>query len=372
VNVLPIADQLWATVDTAYWGRIDPETLQRVPGKVHAADLVLNAHPACDPRTGECYVQHPCSPIAAPITNQACISQLVPHNRTPNMHLKLLSRVSLPESLLIQHAHSLCVTPDWFVAHLESFGPRPTCPDFKVTGMLNMLHQAENNMWIVMNRKTFETRVMSSGNHTFVNNHFWNCYEHKGQVVTELVAATGEYLDAFFAERLKETPHWDQYFHPPKRCYIPPTGSDITCEQMMKDPDVIFDYPTYNPNFKMNPHYKWVYGVGITNRESRLFDSIVKINAHSGTVQRRWDGYPDLFVTEADFVPRTASTRGQNEDDGVLLSVVYNWTEDKSYYYIFDADTLKLVDSYPLQQVIPYHAHGVVCTNHRQRCFTNP
>ena len=32
VNVLPIADQLWATVDTAYWGRIDPETLQRVPG----------------------------------------------------------------------------------------------------------------------------------------------------------------------------------------------------------------------------------------------------------------------------------------------------------------------------------------------------
>ena len=62
----------------------------------------------------------------------------------------------------------------------------------------------------------------------------------------------------------------------------------------------------------------------------RLFDSIVKINAHSGTVQRRWDGYPDLFVTEADFVPRTASTRGQNEDDGVLLSVVYNWTEVRS------------------------------------------
>ena len=58
VNLLPIEGQLWLTIDTSSWGRVDPQTLETVEGaKVDVSSLVLNAHPACDRATGECFVQ---------------------------------------------------------------------------------------------------------------------------------------------------------------------------------------------------------------------------------------------------------------------------------------------------------------------------
>ena len=65
---------------------------------------------------------------------------------------------------------------------------------------------------------------------------------------------------------------------------------------------------------------------------------------------------------EAGFVPRT--TNGQNhgqgkeqfdEDDGVLLSILYNATSDSSSVGIFDAKDLQLLLQYPLSFAVPFH-----------------
>mmetsp|Transcript_34001 Transcript_34001/g.108518 ORF Transcript_34001/g.108518 Transcript_34001/m.108518 type:complete len:523 (-) Transcript_34001:205-1773(-) len=53
VNLLPLRgpgaeQQLWLTIDTASWGRVDPQTLATLPGRAVVDSLVLNAHPACD------------------------------------------------------------------------------------------------------------------------------------------------------------------------------------------------------------------------------------------------------------------------------------------------------------------------------------
>ena len=52
---LPVQGQLWLTIDTVAWGRLDPETLETVPhARGHQVEH-LNAHP----RDGnECFVQH--------------------------------------------------------------------------------------------------------------------------------------------------------------------------------------------------------------------------------------------------------------------------------------------------------------------------
>ncbi len=55
----------------------------------------------------------------------------------------------------------------------------------------------------------------------------------------------------------------------------------------------------------------------------RFYDSLVKLDVRNGGLERRWTGGADVYVTEADFVPRP---EGGTEDDGVLVSVVYNST----------------------------------------------
>eukprot|EP00947_MAST-08B_sp_MAST-8B-sp1_P004192 g4192.t1 len=110
VNLLPIAGQLWLTIDTANWGRVDPDTLETVQSKVKVASLVLNAHPACDRKTGECFVQHPCPKKSSPLSNQVCVSRLAPGTGDSgdggDMDAIELSRATLPYNKLIQHSHS--------------------------------------------------------------------------------------------------------------------------------------------------------------------------------------------------------------------------------------------------------------------------
>ena len=196
VNMLPIDGQLWLTIDTAAWGRVNPDTLETIPGaKVDVPSLVLNAHPACDPNTGECFVQHPCSaPGAAPLSQDkpwskiACISKLVTTNG-PQMTTALFSNATMPKEKIIQHSHSPCITPNYVVSKLDAFGPRLKLED---TGMLKELHQVEDSLWQVMDRRSNKSSILMA-NKKFVNNHFWNCIENEnGAIVVDTVPATSE------------------------------------------------------------------------------------------------------------------------------------------------------------------------------------
>jgi carotenoid cleavage dioxygenase-like enzyme len=78
-------------------------------------------------------------------------------------------------------------------------------------------------------------------------------------------------------------------------------------------------------------------------------------------------------MTEFDFVP-TATEKSQNmhaEDDGVLLSVLYNATDDTSLFAIFNASTIEPIGIYPMEHSVPFHAHGIICKKGIP-CFTNP
>jgi hypothetical protein len=77
VNLLPIAGQLWLTIDTFSWGRVSPDSLETIPAIVDVPSTILNAHPACDPRTGECFVEHPCGPHDNPATDKVCVCVLL-------------------------------------------------------------------------------------------------------------------------------------------------------------------------------------------------------------------------------------------------------------------------------------------------------
>ena len=160
----------------------------------------LNAHPACDNRTRDCYVQHPCGKADVPLTDQACFSKLV--TTDTNIKTVELGRVTLAKNRLIQHSHEPCVTPNFVVAKIDSFSKTHDAHKGD-GGVLGELHQMEDNEWMMMDRRTNATTVMLS-NFSFVNNHFTNCYEDPadGTIVADTVATTSDYLSTYFADRL--------------------------------------------------------------------------------------------------------------------------------------------------------------------------
>mmetsp|Transcript_42582 Transcript_42582/g.95599 ORF Transcript_42582/g.95599 Transcript_42582/m.95599 type:complete len:513 (+) Transcript_42582:74-1612(+) len=370
VNLLPIKDQLWLTTDTSKWGRVHPETLATLPDEVEVDSTVLNAHPACDPSTDDCFVQYNCGQDRQPYTNQACVGRL--QTAATGMKAEEVSRTELPSRKLIQHSHSPCVTEHYVVSKIDSFTPRS--PLNSNSGVLKLLQQAEDDLWLVMDRKTNKSTILQ-GSVKFVNNHFWNCYETPdGNVVIDSVAATENYLDNYFERNLAaDHANWTRLFHPALRCTIPAAaGGAVACENLFEDgAGAVFDYPTFNPAYKMNPNYRFFYGISAQGSASRWFDELIKVDVQSRKVVQRWSS-PGIFLTEADFIPwrGQAQAGSRPEDEGMLLSVLYNATDDQSSLGIFDAASLKLLHHEPMGAVIPFHAHGIVCVD--GKCYSNP
>ena len=134
----------------------------------------------------------------------------------------------------------------------------------------------------------------------------------------------------------------------------------------MADAGVLFDYPTFSPLVKMQPNYQFFYAIAASSPKAKWFDRLIKVSAPQRAIVADWAS-PGVFLTEASFVPHAGA---QAEDDGSLVSVAYNATSDASALAVFSARTLHLVSWYPLDQVIPFHAHGVSCR--ADKCYTNP
>ena len=387
VNLLPIDGQLWLTIDTSKWGRVDPDTLDTITndqgkilqpqfineqGVVNHDSLVLNAHPACDRQHNVCYVQHPCPKGPSPYSDQICFSVLRPSAK--NLNVELVARATMPKSKIIQHSHSPCLTERYVVSKVDAFVGRN--PINKNSGLLKFLHQGEDSLWFVLDRVTNATTLIT-GTHSFVNNHFWNCYEdEQGQIVVETVASTEDYLDTYFARNLAEThPQWEQIFHPALRCHLSFNTSSIDCAPLLKATptaeSLLFDYPTFNPHYKKRA-YQYFYGISIASNTSSWFDKLIKVDVHTDTIIKSWSS-PNVYMTEFDFVP-TANENNQHafaEDDGVLLSVLYNATDDSSLFGIFNASSLQPLALMPMAHTVPFHAHGIICKQGIP-CFTNP
>lgn len=385
--MLPLDGDLWLTTDTVAWGLIDFEEMETLEDEITAPGTTLNAHPACDPITGECFVQYPCPMTKKEvISDQVCVGRLVTseeedrHGKKKTKHLDVieLSRQTMDAKKLIQHSHSPCVTPNYVVSKLDAF-EKADSRRKEYGGMLKNLHQAEGHEWLLHDRRT-NTSTLLTSELGFVNNHFWNCFETEKGVVVQSVATTSDYLDMYFRDNLSTDTYfkWEEAFQDPITCTVPHSNSDsqtVECSPLGKG-DILFDYPTFNPYFKMNPAYQYFYGISPTatappaadgsRKPSAFFDRLIKFDAQTGLPLLQWSS-PGMYLTEANFVPRSPESA---EDDGVLLSVLYDSVTDASRLGVFDAQSLTLVDSYDLHGVVPFHAHGMVCQD--GKCFSNP
>jgi all-trans-8'-apo-beta-carotenal 15,15'-oxygenase len=116
------------------------------------------------------------------------------------------------------------------------------------------------------------------------------------------------------------------------------------------------EFPSIHPQNVGRP-YRYLYmGAAHAETGNAPLQAILKIDLESGERQL-WSAAPRGFVSEPIFVPRPNS---QQEDDGWVLTVVYEAADQRSDVVILDArDLLKgAIARLHLKHHIPYGLHG--------------
>jgi carotenoid cleavage dioxygenase-like enzyme len=122
--------------------------------------------------------------------------------------------------------------------------------------------------------------------------------------------------------------------------------------------DVLSDEPLELPRINYDRHhtrdYRYVYGVSVQNRDvGTWFDRLAKVDVRTST-KRHWH-VPGCYPGEPVFVP---TPDGQDEDDGVLLSVVLDSRRGGSFLLVLDARTMEECARAEAPHVIPFGFHG--------------
>lgn len=115
--------------------------------------------------------------------------------------------------------------------------------------------------------------------------------------------------------------------------------------------DAPVELPRFNQNYHMSPT-RYVYGIS-AGENSDFWDALVKIDVQTGD-HRIWneDGcYPGEPVV-------VAAPEGEDEDDGVLLSVVLDGHDGSSFLLVLDAGTLEEVARATGAPPVPFGFHG--------------
>jgi torulene dioxygenase len=114
------------------------------------------------------------------------------------------------------------------------------------------------------------------------------------------------------------------------------------------------ELPTINPSMLLKKH-RFVYGVLHTGK-STLFDSIVKYDVSSQTA-KMWSKHGHT-PGEPIFVADPTGTGEEDEDVGILLSVVLDGVGGKSYLLVLDARTMEEIGKAKVPGVIGFGFHG--------------
>lgn len=104
--------------------------------------------------------------------------------------------------------------------------------------------------------------------------------------------------------------------------------------------------------FQARP-YRYLYGISADRASSLFYDRLIKLEVD--TDQAMWWHQEGYFPGEPVFV---ADPRSDQEDGGVLLSLVLAAEEGRSFLLVLDAQTMRELARATLPMVVPHGFHG--------------
>ncbi|XP_078616891.1 carotenoid isomerooxygenase-like [Branchiostoma floridae x Branchiostoma japonicum] len=116
------------------------------------------------------------------------------------------------------------------------------------------------------------------------------------------------------------------------------------------------EVPIINENYRAR-HYCYLYGVVLDFSPSNPVNgslALVKKNLCTPGKDQVWY-HPNHYASEPSFIP---NPDGTDEDDGVILSSVFDAMLEKNYLLILDSKTMKKINTAYMPTYIPFGFHG--------------
>lgn len=207
--------------------------------------------------------------------------------------------------------------------------------------------------------------------------HTINAYEDiktsaDGKTTTDIIADLCVYesldiLKRFYMENmLSDSPAAKPFSDPSNRAAHPrirryrlpslPSTSSTSrikgIEEFTSSYSAAIELPTTNPNHSMLP-YRYVYGSSDSGKAT-FMDGILKYDMETQCVAASWSVFGHC-AGEPIFVPKPD---GNEEDDGVLLTVVLDCFKARSYLLVLDAKDFSEVGRAEMRGVVGFGFHG--------------
>ncbi|NJL84109.1 MAG: Apocarotenoid-15,15'-oxygenase [Chloroflexaceae bacterium] len=352
-NVIYWGGKLLALWEAALPHRLDPQTLETLGldtlGGILEKTGAFSAHPRFDPS---------CSFA----DGQPC---LVNFSLKPGLSTTItLYELAADGSLLRSHVHSLpgfafihdfAITPHYclFLQNAVTFNPLPFLLGWRGAGECVQFHpQRPAQVAIIPRQPLYRPLKLLKTPAGFVFHHA-NAFEEGGAI----------YFDSICYGALPAVEPGTDYQQVEFESLSPGQlwrfRIDLATEQIdgkILEPRCC-EFPTLNPQHSGRP-YRYLYlGAAHAPTGNAPLQALLKLDLKTGDRQLQ-SFAPQGFVGEPVFVHKPGAIA---EDEGWVLSVIYNSARHASDIVILDAQTWKQVAVARLKHHIPYGLHGSWC-----------
>ena len=180
--------------------------------------------------------------------------------------------------------------------------------------------------------------------------HHVNAFEDGDSLVIDMIAyPDATIIDALYLARLRAGTLLTAT-GALTRFQVPLAGDGAVTRRMLAP--AALELPRINYETRAGNPYRYVWGTGI-QAPGDFLDSILKIDIESGKAARWYEA--GVYPGEPVFVPHPGANA---EDQGVLLSVVLDIDQDRSFLLVLDAATLEERARAEAPHAIPFHFHG--------------
>lgn len=359
-NILYWGDKLLALWEAAEPHRLDPRTLETLgldslegilqPGEAFAAHPRID--PACQFDDGApCLVNFAVKPGLS--------TSITIYELNPAGQLLRKQTHTVPGFAFM---HDFAITPNYciFFQAPISFNPLPYLLGLRGAGQCLQIQSNQPTQVIVIPRRGSEPvqRIPVQAGFVF---HHANAFEQAGRLYVDSICyasfptidPTQDYREVRFSE-LPPGQLWRFQFDLQQQ----------TVERQQIEPRCC-EFPVVHPDYVGRP-YRYAYmGAAHSAEGNAPLQALLKIDAVSGDRQL-WSAAPHGFTGEPIFVPRP---QGEAEDDGWLLTLIFDGQQERSQLVIHDArDIREPIARLTLKHHIPYGLHGSFVPH----CFLPP
>ena len=264
--------------------------------------------------------------------------------------------------LLRRHAHSVpgfafihdfAITPNYclFFQNPVTFNPLPFLFGFKGAGeCVNFQTDSPTKIVVIPRNTKGDEKVQVLETKAGFVFHHANAFEENGKI----------YLDSICYDSLPQVQN-DVDYHDVDFAALDPGQLwrfTLDLEQGTTDKQILLsrccEFPGVNPDY-VGHRYRYLFiGAGQEKEGNAPLQAILKLDLTTGA-EKLWSAAPSGFVSEPVFVPHP---QGSQEDEGWVMTLVYNGEKHRSELAILDARSLNLVAKLNLKHHIPYGLHG--------------